>query len=100
MSTMTTIDDIIAREILDSRGNPTVEVDVYLKSGTASVGILITIFAGVVIGTVSFSGSIIAYGKLEEKIKDFSLPAGQFINIGLLEPAKEAHGEHAVILVP
>jgi enolase len=33
MSTTTTIDDIIAREILDSRGNPTVEVDVYLKGG-------------------------------------------------------------------
>ena len=32
--TVTTIDDIIAREILDSRGNPTVEVDVYLKDGT------------------------------------------------------------------
>ncbi|MBC7808591.1 MAG: phosphopyruvate hydratase [Akkermansiaceae bacterium] len=30
---MTTIDDIIAREILDSRGNPTIEVEVYLKSG-------------------------------------------------------------------
>jgi len=30
---MTTIEDIIAREILDSRGNPTVEVDVYLKNG-------------------------------------------------------------------
>lgn len=50
----------------------------------ASAGTLITIFAGLIIGTVSFSGSIIAYGKLEEKIKDFSLPAGQFINIGLL----------------
>ncbi len=30
---MTTIDDIIAREILDSRGNPTVEVEVELVSG-------------------------------------------------------------------
>jgi len=30
---MTTIIDIIGREILDSRGNPTVEVDVYLESG-------------------------------------------------------------------
>jgi enolase len=29
----TTIEDIVAREILDSRGNPTVEVDVYLESG-------------------------------------------------------------------
>ncbi len=32
-ATVTTIDDIIAREILDSRGNPTVEVDVYLSNG-------------------------------------------------------------------
>ncbi len=30
---MTTIVDIVGREILDSRGNPTVEVDVYLESG-------------------------------------------------------------------
>ena len=30
---MTIIEDIIAREILDSRGNPTVEVDVLLESG-------------------------------------------------------------------
>jgi len=31
---MTTIIDIFAREILDSRGNPTLEVDVVLESGT------------------------------------------------------------------
>jgi len=30
---MTTIVDIVGREILDSRGNPTVEVEVYLESG-------------------------------------------------------------------
>jgi len=30
---MTAIADIVAREILDSRGNPTVEVDVFLESG-------------------------------------------------------------------
>ncbi len=30
---MTTIVDVLAREILDSRGNPTVEVDVMLESG-------------------------------------------------------------------
>ena len=29
-----TIIDIIGREILDSRGNPTVEVDVYLAGGS------------------------------------------------------------------
>ena len=32
---MSSIIDIIAREIIDSRGNPTVEVDVYLESGAA-----------------------------------------------------------------
>ena len=31
---MTAIADIHAREILDSRGNPTVEVDVMLETGT------------------------------------------------------------------
>lgn len=30
---MTTIVEVIGREILDSRGNPTIEVDVYLESG-------------------------------------------------------------------
>ncbi len=30
---MTTIVDVKGREILDSRGNPTVEVDVILESG-------------------------------------------------------------------
>jgi enolase len=29
----TVIEDVIAREVLDSRGNPTVEVDVYLENG-------------------------------------------------------------------
>ncbi|MBN1996654.1 phosphopyruvate hydratase, partial [candidate division KSB1 bacterium] len=31
---MTTIVDVFAREILDSRGNPTVEVDVTLENGS------------------------------------------------------------------
>ena len=30
---MTAITDIVGREILDSRGNPTVEVDVVLEDG-------------------------------------------------------------------
>jgi len=30
---MTTIIDVLAREILDSRGNPTLEVEVQLESG-------------------------------------------------------------------
>ena len=35
---MAVIADIIAREILDSRGNPTVEVDVVLESGAMGQG--------------------------------------------------------------
>ncbi len=31
---MTAITDIIAREVLDSRGNPTIEVDVILEDGS------------------------------------------------------------------
>ena len=31
--TMTTIEDIVVRKILDSRGNPTVEVDVFTDEG-------------------------------------------------------------------
>ena len=33
---MSAIVDIVGREILDSRGNPTVECDVLLESGTAA----------------------------------------------------------------
>lgn len=45
---------------------------------------LLCILLGLVIGTVSFTGSMIAFGKLDGKIKDKVLPAQQFINIGLL----------------
>src|SRR3954467_13949621 len=37
---MTAIADIIAREVLDSRGNPTVEVDVVLESGAVGRAIV------------------------------------------------------------
>jgi len=45
---------------------------------------LAIIFLGLIIGGISFAGSIIAYGKLDEKIKDKTLPLQQVINIGLL----------------
>lgn len=44
---------------------------------------LAIMYAGLIIGSVSFSGSIIAYGKLEGKINDKVLPGQQVINIGL-----------------
>jgi NAD(P) transhydrogenase subunit beta len=48
---------------------------------TGSAARIIILMLGLVIGTVSFSGSIIAYGKLEDKLKDFHLPAQQIINM-------------------
>ena len=46
--------------------------------------ILFTILLGLVIGTVSFFGSMIAFGKLNGNLNDRTLPAQQVINIGLL----------------
>jgi len=45
---------------------------------------LMIIFLGLIIGSISFAGSMIAFGKLDEKIKDKTLPLQQVINIGLL----------------
>lgn len=45
---------------------------------------VLTILSGLVIGTVSFFGSMIAFGKLNGNINDKTLPAQQVINIGLL----------------
>jgi NAD(P) transhydrogenase subunit beta len=45
---------------------------------------LLTIFAGLVIGTVSFAGSMIAWGKLNGKVKDFSFKGQHIINLLLL----------------
>ncbi len=55
-------------------------------SGNANnlTGSLSTIMVGMIIGSVSFAGSIIAYGKLSGKVKDKSFGAQQFINIGLM----------------
>ena len=52
------------------------------------------IYAGLIIGAISFAGSMIAYGKLEEKIKDIVLPAQQFINLGLLASILVLAGLH------
>jgi len=43
-------------------------------------GMLVVIVLGMIIGTVSFAGSIIAWGKLNGKIKDKAIPGAQIIN--------------------
>lgn len=47
-------------------------------------GLLLAIVAGLVIGSVSFSGSMVAWGKLSGKIKDYSFPLQQYISMILL----------------
>jgi NAD(P) transhydrogenase subunit beta len=49
-----------------------------------SSGYLLTVFLGLVIGSVSFSGSMIAYGKLDEKIKDIYASFLTYLNLLLL----------------
>jgi len=49
-----------------------------------SGGEMFITIAGVFIGTVSFAGSIIAYGKLEGKIGDKNLPGQQIFNLLIL----------------
>jgi NAD/NADP transhydrogenase beta subunit len=43
-----------------------------------------TIIAGAVIGSISFAGSVIAWGKLSGKIKDFSFKGQHIINLVIL----------------
>ncbi len=43
-------------------------------------GIMLVIVLGMMIGTVSFAGSIIAWGKLNGRIKDRTIPGGQALN--------------------
>jgi len=46
----------------------------------STMGILM---AGLVLGAITFSGSVIAWGKLSGKVKDFAYPGQQFVNIFL-----------------
>lgn len=47
-------------------------------------GFLLIIFLGLIIGTVSFAGSMIAWGKLNGKIKDFAFKGQHIVNILIL----------------
>jgi len=52
----------------------------YNKSEPKSTGTMLVIALGMMIGTVSFAGSVIAWGKLNGRIKDRTIPGGQVIN--------------------
>ena len=54
------------------------------KVSGALRGFLLIIFLGLIIGTISFAGSMIAWGKLNGKVKDFAFKGQHIINIVLL----------------
>ena len=52
----------------------------YRKPEVKETGTMLVIALGMLIGTVSFAGSVIAWGKLNGRIKDRTIPGGQAIN--------------------
>jgi NAD(P) transhydrogenase subunit beta len=52
--------------------------------GIIHQGILVSIFLGAIIGSISFAGSMIAWGKLNGNIKDFAYGGQQVTNVGLM----------------
>mgnify|MGYP005987428445 CR=1 FL=1 len=80
---MSTIVDIHAREILDSRGNPTVEVDVILEDGTMGRA------------AVPSGASTGAYEAVERRDGDKS----RYMGKGVLEACASVNGEIAEALV-
>jgi NAD(P) transhydrogenase subunit beta len=51
---------------------------------TEGGGFILIILLGLIIGSVSFAGSMIAWGKLNGKVKDFSFKGQHIFNIALL----------------
>ena len=80
---MSTIIDIHAREILDSRGNPTVEVDVILEDGTMGRA------------AVPSGASTGAYEAVEKRDGDKT----RYMGKGVLEAVAAVNGEIADLLV-
>jgi enolase len=80
---MSTIIDILAREILDSRGNPTVEVDVILEDGT---------FGRAAVPSGASTG---AHEAVEKRDGDKS----RYLGKGVLQAVDAVNGELAEALV-
>ena len=59
-------------------------MEVLILMSNSSTGLLLIIVLGLIIGSVSFAGSIIAWGKLNGSIKDFSFKGQHIFNILLL----------------
>jgi H+-translocating NAD(P) transhydrogenase subunit beta len=62
---------------------PHVSPDLIAASGMAN-GHVLAILLGLVIGTVSFSGSMVAFGKLDGRIGDLRVKAMKYVNLTIL----------------
>lgn len=62
---------------------PHISPELIAKTGMAN-GHVLAILLGLVIGTVSWSGSMIAFGKLDGKIGDMRIKAMKFVNLAIL----------------
>lgn len=49
-----------------------------------STGILIVLFAGLILGSITFAGSLIAWGKLSGKVSDFAFKGQHIVNLIVL----------------
>jgi H+-translocating NAD(P) transhydrogenase subunit beta len=52
-----------------------------VEMSSGETGTLITIFLGLIIGSISFAGSMIAWGKLNGRVKDFSFKGQHIVNL-------------------
>ncbi|MET0463980.1 MAG: NAD(P)(+) transhydrogenase (Re/Si-specific) subunit beta [Chitinophagaceae bacterium] len=59
-------------------------MDTFFQDPAIPYGKVIIILLGLIIGSVSFAGSIIAWGKLNGKVKDFSFKGQHIFNIGMM----------------
>ncbi len=57
---------------------------IFAEDVTVSKGHLLIIILGLIIGSVSFAGSMVAWGKLNGKVKDFSFKGQHIFNLVLL----------------
>jgi H+-translocating NAD(P) transhydrogenase subunit beta len=62
---------------------PHVSPELIAKSGMAN-GHVLAILLGLIIGTVSWAGSMIAFGKLDGKIGDMRIKAMKYVNLTIL----------------
>ncbi len=59
-------------------------LDSVLFSHAVPLGHYLAIIAGTIIGSISFAGSVIAWGKLNGKLKDFSFKGQHIFNLAVL----------------